>query len=70
MRIKAKLHWNLDKNDIDTELMPSRVDWRKTIKGGTVILATFSFPNGVEYDVEFTGESMRLQKYVDETPQR
>ena len=67
MKIKATLHWGLDKNEVDTELMPSRADWRNAIKTeGSVILATFGFPKGVEYDLEFTGGSLRLQKYVDE----
>jgi len=67
MKIKAKLHWGLDENEVDTELMPARLDWRNIIKTGeSVILATFSFPKGVEYDLEFTGGSLNLQKYVDE----
>lgn len=69
MKIKAKLHWGLDNEEIDTDLMPTRKDWRASIKTmGVVILATFSFPKGVEYDLEFTGGSLRLQKYVDEEP--
>ena len=69
MKIKGKLHWGLAKGEIDTELMAERNDWNTAIKKeGSVILATFEFPQGVEYDLEFTGGDLRLRKTVDGEP--
>ena len=69
MKIKAKLHWGLDKGEIDTELMYDRADFKKLLKEGEgVTLASFEFPKGVEYDLEFYGQSLELKKQVDGEP--
>lgn len=66
MKIKGKLHWGLQNGEIETDHKPHFDTTLKT--EGRVILATLDFPKNVSYDIEFDGNSLKFQKYVNEEP--